>query len=331
MGIPFVTEPEVVYGAVEQVTPLIRRVMADNPSHFTYRGTGTYLIGSGSSVAVIDPGPRDDAHVAAILAATEAETITHQLITHTHGDHSPAAAPLGAVTGAPTYGFGPHPPGARAEGDADDDPAGDDPAHDLADDATPEEREAAAAKRRAEAPDTDFVPDVTVGHGDRIEGVGWTIECLHTPGHISNHLCFALAEERALFSGDHVMGWSTTVIPPPDGSMRDYLASLELVRDRTDFDVYYPTHGPPIADPQTHVNALIDHRLDRERQIVEQLRLGVDSVAAIVEVLYVDVRTELHKPAARSVLAHLDKLIADGDVAVTGATDDAPARYSLLD
>ena len=291
---PFNRDFDVDYERVDQVSPLIRRVVAENPGPFTFTGTGTYLVGHGR-VAVIDPGPNQPEHVDALLGALDGETVTHIFITHTHGDHSPAAAPLKAATGAPTYGFGPHP-----EADRDRPRSGDEPAQ--------EERS-----------DLDFVPDVVTTDGMVIEGDGWTIEALHTPGHISNHLCFALAEERALFTGDHVMGWSTSVIPSPDGDLGHYLANLRRLLDRDD-EIYWPTHGPPITDPKPFVQALIDHREARTRQILDRLAAGDERIEDMVKVLYADVDPKLHPAAGRSVLAHLVHLTETGRV----EADDLP-------
>jgi glyoxylase-like metal-dependent hydrolase (beta-lactamase superfamily II) len=288
------------YGHMVEVSPLLRRMVCDNASKFTFHGTGTYVIGHGD-VAVVDPGPRDPGHVENLLRALDGERVRQILVTHTHGDHSPAAAALAAATGATVLGFGGHPEAAQSE-DADDDEDNDADEDDNEDD---------AEKHR---PDVDFEPDIRLRHGDLVEGPGWTIEALHTPGHISNHLCFALREERAVLSGDHVMAWSTTIIPPPDGDVAAYLDSLRLLLERHD-DVLYPTHGGPIHGPTTYVRALLDHRLAREAQILAQLAAGPRSATEIVAVLYADVRKELHKPAARSVVAHLLKLRADGRAA----------------
>lgn len=288
--IPFVHEIDIEYGRVDQVSPLIRRVTANNPGGFTFKGTGTYIIGQGK-VAVIDPGPLDEAHIAALLKAVEGETVTHILITHCHMDHSPAAAPFKAATGAKTYAYGPHGSG-------------------KAQDAV--EVEAGA--------DRAFVPDVEIRHGDVIEGDGWTIECVFTPGHTSNHMCFALREEKALFSGDHVMGWSTTVVSPPDGDMETYMASLDLLLTRDD-EIYWPTHGPAITEPKPFVQAYMAHRDDRERQIIEQIRQGRATIPEMVPVMYAAVDPRLHAPAARSVLAHLVRMVDDGRVTCDGAPD----------
>ena len=280
------------YGAVTVLSPLIRRVIARNPSPFTFHGTGTYIIGQGE-VAVIDPGPDLPEHVTAILQATAGERIARILITHTHADHSPAAAPLKAATGATVHAFGPHPLG--------------------------EEGVEAGA-------DLDFQPDHLLRNGDRIDGAGWQIEVLHTPGHISNHLCFALRKERALFTGDHVMGWSTSVVVPPHGHMGDYLHNLDRLLGRDDA-TYYPTHGAPITQPQDFVRGLIAHRLSREAEILACLQRGISTIEAMVARIYRDVPRHLHSAAAQSVRAHLIHLTEQGRVRRNGT--DA-AQYRLL-
>ena len=293
VSIPFLTEPDVDYGAVVEMAPGLRRVMANNPSKFTYRGTGTYIVGQGR-VAIVDPGPDDADHVAAVLAAVDGEQVEALLITHTHRDHSPASRAVAEATGAPAYGFGPH------------------PASDT-DDGKSEERG-----------DTDFAPDMAVVHGDVIEGPGWSFACLHTPGHISNHIAYRWREADGVFTGDHIMGWSTTIIPPPDGNMTDYLASLRLLADCPHDRVYWPTHGPPVTEPHVLVDALYAHRLDRERQILECLGTGPQTIPEMVRVMYADVSSELHEPAARSVLAHLIAMTGGGRVATDGeATAEA--------
>jgi glyoxylase-like metal-dependent hydrolase (beta-lactamase superfamily II) len=274
------------YGRLEPVAPMIRRIVARNPSPFTFKGTGTYVVGNGE-VAVIDPGPDLAEHVQALLAGLSGERVTHILITHTHRDHSPAARALKDTTGAPTYGFGPHAGGKRG-----------DPAVE-------------------EGGDWDFVPDVTLRDGDKVAGNGWLFEAVHTPGHTSNHLCFALPDNGVLFSGDHVMGWSTSVIAPPDGDMAAYLASLGKLLDRRDA-VYWPTHGPAITEPQDHVRAFIAHRREREAGILECLRAGVGRIDAIVERLYVGLPPGLRRAAGRSVHAHLIDLVARGVVESDG-------------
>ena len=286
--IPFNRKIDFDYGRAEYVTPLIRRVVAKNPGPFTFTGTGTYIVGRGR-VAVIDPGPDLPDHIAAILRALEpGEEISHIVITHTHLDHSPAARPLKQQTGAPTYGFGPHggnrpAPGTRVE----------------------------------EGGDYDFTPDLVVHDGDAIQGDGWTLEAVHTPGHTSNHLCFALGEEKALFSGDHVMGWSTSVISPPDGDMKAYMSSLRLLLERDDA-LYWPTHGPAIQDPKSYVAAFISHREEREREILDCLSRGLTRIPDMVEVMYAKVDRALHPAAARSVLAHLVHMVQTGRVRADG-------------
>ncbi len=294
--IPFVRAIEFEYGVIQRVSPLIRRIVARNPSPFTFRGTGTYVIGRGE-VAVVDPGPALPEHVDALLAALGGETITHQLITHTHLDHSPAARLVKQAVGAPTYGFGPHGSGPAESG-----------------------------PKVEEGGDRDFRPDVVLGDGDAVEGAGWRMTAVHTPGHTSNHLCFALAGERALFTGDHVMGWSTSVISPPDGDMAAYLASLRRLLGRDDL-VYWPTHGPPVREPGPFVRAFIAHREEREAQIADCLRRGADTIERMVETMYADVPGHLHPAAARTVLAHLVHMVAEGRAACDGRPA-ADARYA---
>ena len=294
----FETLDDVEYGRVDVIADGIRRVIAENPSKFTYRGTGTYVIGHGD-VLVVDPGPVLDSHRDALAAALTGERVRGILITHCHSDHSPLAAWLRAETGAPTFAFGPHGP----VGDDDED-------EDEIDDGV----------RVEETIDVDFVPDVVVADGETIAAVpGVGITAVHTPGHTSNHTCYALAEPSVLFTGDHVMGWSTTVVSPPDGDMADYIESLRKVAGRRDAMII-PTHGPPRRDGPDFVAALVEHRLERERQVVDAVRRGLDTIPTIVADLYADVRPELHKPAGRSVLAHLVKLVAEGDVAVDGGS-----------
>jgi glyoxylase-like metal-dependent hydrolase (beta-lactamase superfamily II) len=284
--IPYVRDIRFEYGVVDQVSPLIRRVVANNPGPFTFRGTGTYIVGRGE-VAVIDPGPDLPEHLAAILAAVDAERVSHILVTHHHADHSPLARPLAAETGATIYGC------------------------------------AVAAKPveggvRLEAGYDDFTPQVSVCGGATLTGPGWTIEAIPTPGHTSNHICYALNEENALFSGDHIMGWSTTVITPPDGDMGDYMASLETIRARN-FATLWPTHGPPVREPGPFIDAYIAHRREREAQILARLAAGDQSIKAMVPTLYAAVDQRLWPAAAHSVLAHMIELVKSGR-----ATSDGP-------
>ncbi len=321
MSIPFVTLAEPRYGEPVQLTSRITRLVAENPSKFTYHGTGTYIVGEGRQVAVVDPGPQLDSHRDALAAALRGREVVAICITHCHADHSPLAAWLTAETGAPTIGFGPHP--RLDDPDADEPIAG-------GDGGTGEGAEDAAGGAAVveETTDYDFEPHQRVADGElAIAGPGFTLRAVHTPGHTSNHLCFALAEEDALFTGDHVMGWSTTVIAPPDGDMAAYLDSLRRVMARTD-RVLWPTHGAPVTEPGPYLEAFLAHRLDREAQVLAAVRSGRAEVAEMVALLYADVREELHKPAGRSVLAHLMKLVADGLVTID---DDAgpslKARY----
>ncbi|MGB0112147.1 MAG: MBL fold metallo-hydrolase [Ilumatobacteraceae bacterium] len=316
------------YGVAEPVAPLVRRVIANNPSKFTYHGTGTYIIGGDASghgdVVVIDPGPRLDSHRDALAAALAGCTVRSILVTHCHSDHSPLAAWLAAETGAPTVAFGPH-------GDDEWD-IGDDPVEEEPDAAASDEETESAEPVMEESTDRDFTPDVVARTGDTVASGGrWSIDAVHTPGHTSNHMCFALDDgtARTLFTGDHVMGWSTTVVGPPDGDMSTYIDSLRLVAGRDD-DVAIPTHGSPIPDPSRFMNELIEHRLQREAQILGQVRSGVDSIPAMVETLYANVRRELHKPARRSVLAHLVKLVDDGAVTAQNPAE-APTERPRLD
>jgi glyoxylase-like metal-dependent hydrolase (beta-lactamase superfamily II) len=268
-------------GRVERVGPGVRRVLAPNPSPFTYTGTQTYIVGDGE-VAVIDPGPDSSEHVEALLAAVSGERVAAILCTHTHRDHSPASRALAAATGAPIIGCAP-----------------------LAlDDDGP---------RSDEAFDRDYAPDRVLADGEAVEGPGWRLEALATPGHTSNHLCLALAGTGVLFTGDHVMGWSTTVVSPPDGDMAAYKESLGLLLARDD-RIYYPAHGPAVEDPHAHVRRLIEHRHMREAQILEQLRGGIGAIPEMVAAMYTDTDPRLYPAAGRSVLAHLQDLEARGIV-----------------
>lgn len=268
-----------VPGVVERLSPLVRRVLCNNPGPYTFTGTSSYIVGTGE-VAIIDPGPNDEAHLDALLAAVRGETVSHILITHSHADHSPLAARLKLATGAVTAGFG-----AVAAG------------HDG---------------RRVDASvDHAFNPDQLLGHGETLAGKGWTIEAVFTPGHMSNHLCFALREENSLFTGDHVMAWSTSVIAPPDGNMAQYMASLRLLLERDD-EVYHPAHGPSRREPKPLVRGLLSHRQMREAAILARIRQGDQSIEEIVPAIYVDVDPKLHGAAALSTLAHLEHLIEQG-------------------
>ena len=284
-------------GLAEQCEPLVRRVLAPNPSPYTFTGTETYVVGAGAQVAVIDPGPagtgeaghadtNGDGHVGAILAAIGSAKLVAILCTHTHRDHSPAAAPLKAATGAPIIGCAPLV---------------------LKDD----------GPRADAAFDPTYAPDRILTDGERISGDGWTIEAVATPGHTSNHLCYSLVESGALFTGDHVMGWSTSVVSPPDGDMAAYMASLQKLHDRDD-RVLYPAHGPAVTNPRQLVRGMLGHRRQRESQIVRLLGTGVGEIPAMVTQMYKGLDPRLHGAAGRSVLAHLIDLERQGRVSRSG-------------
>ncbi len=285
--IPYVREFDFAYGRCDAVSPLIRRVIAANPGPFTFTGTGTYIVGHGE-VAVIDPGPDLPEHLDALLRAVAGERVAAILVTHDHLDHSPLTGALAAATGAPVIG-------ARPSSLAADE----------------------SEVRVDEGRDGRYAPQRTPADGERISGSGWTLRAVHTPGHTSNHICFALEEEAALFSGDHIMGWSTTVIAPPDGDMSDYYASLAKVRAGA-YRTLWPTHGPPVTDPGPFIDAYMAHRREREAQILEQLAAGPGTIGDMVPVIYAAVDRRLHPAAARSMLAHLIHLTREGVVAADG-------------
>ena len=273
-------------GTLLQISPRIGRVLAPNPSPMTYTGTQTYLVGT-EELAVIDPGPASNDHLVALLAAIGDRPVRAILCTHTHRDHSPAAAPLAAQTGAPVIGCAPlvlHDDGPRAD-----------------------------------APfDASYKPDRILADGEQVAGEGWTLEAVATPGHTSNHLCFALIEENALFTGDHVMGWATSVISPPDGDMADYMRSMQRLLDRHD-TIYYPAHGDPVSNPRRLVRGMMGHRKQREGQIMRFLeRNGASEIPAMVAQMYKGVDPRLHPAAGRSVLAHLIDLDGRGVAEVAG-------------
>ncbi|MEW6575209.1 MAG: MBL fold metallo-hydrolase [Pseudomonadota bacterium] len=286
-------------GETEQHEPLVRRVLAPNPSPYTFTGTQTWLVGAGKEIAVIDPGPagsglsigdpkdmNGEGHVEAIMRAVGDAKVTAILCTHTHRDHSPAAAPLKALTGAPIIGCAPL-------AIADDGPRAD------------------------SAFDPDYAPDRILSDGEQISGEDWTIEAVATPGHTSNHLCFALLESGALFTGDHVMKWSTSVVSPPDGDMAAYMASLQKLYERED-RVYYPAHGPAVENPKQLVRGMIGHRRMRERQILGLLETGPQLIPDMVTEMYKGLDTRLKGAAGRSVLAHLVDLEKQGRVTLAG-------------
>ncbi|MDI1326698.1 MAG: MBL fold metallo-hydrolase [Brevundimonas sp.] len=282
--IPFVSMPPFEYGRADVVSPLIQRVIAGNPGPFTFTGTGTYIVGRsdvGAGVAVIDPGPLDEAHLAALLAAVAGRRVSHVLVTHAHRDHAPLARPFAETVAAPILA------------------------------ARPPARTIHASAALDEEDDETFAPDIVLTGGEVIEGDGWALEALATPGHASNHMAFVLREENALFSGDHVMGWSTTVVAPPDGDMAAYMDSLDQVIARG-FSTLWPTHGAPVTDPGPFLAAYKAHRLAREAQIIERLTGGDRRISEIVPNLYAAVDRRLWPAASLSVWAHLIALEATG-------------------
>ncbi len=306
--LPFVRDLSIEYGVADTVSPLIRRVVAKNPSAFTFKGTGTYIVGRGT-VAVIDPGPLLVEHVSALTGALAGETVSHILITHTHADHSPAAAPLKEATGAQTFGFGPHGSGRTRELE-----------HDPGLGSGPFE----------EGGDRAFVPDVRMREGDAAAGPGWHLTALETPGHTSNHLCFRLVEEDAVFTGDHIMGWSTTAIGPPDGDMAAYKRSLARFLPPGDVRAsrFWPTHGPPVRDTVGLVQAYLAHRREREELILHAMERGATTIPDVVARVYLGLDPRLVAAAGRTTLAHLIELIDRGTV-VAEAVPGAPAQYRI--
>jgi glyoxylase-like metal-dependent hydrolase (beta-lactamase superfamily II) len=274
-------------GLAIELTPLVRRILAPNPSPFTYSGTQTYVVGRGE-VAVIDPGPADELHIGAILMALEGETVRYIVCTHTHRDHSPGVVPLKAATGAEVVGCAPL----------------------VLEDAGP----------RADAAfDATYAPDRVLEDGEQLKAKGWTLEAVATPGHTSNHLCYALVEENATVTGDHIMGWSTTVVSPPDGDMAHYMASLQKLVDREETR-FYPAHGEPVEKARRYARGLMGHRKQREGQILRAIDEGLDAIPDMVTKMYSGIDPRLYGAAGRSVLAHLIDLRDRGAVIQNGET-----------
>jgi glyoxylase-like metal-dependent hydrolase (beta-lactamase superfamily II) len=295
-NISFKTSMQFRYGEASPMGPGIMRVVANNPSALTFKGTNTYLVGM-TSLAVIDPGPDDPAHIDAVLAAAGGRPITHILVTHTHRDHVDGCDRLKAATGAVTCGYGrqPAPPGTPAAG-----PAG------------------------KQFINYAFSPDVRARGGDVIAGEDWALECIHTPGHAPDHLCFALKGRRVVFSGDHVMAWNTSVIAPPEGRMADYLASLEILLDRND-QVFLPGHGGRVEEPQRTVKAYLLHRRWREQAVMAAIRGGAETIRAILPEVYPEIAPPLDLAAGLSVQAHVEHLIERGVLSAAGpASWDQP-------
>lgn len=286
------------YRVAEKMSALVRRVLCENPSPYTYTGTGTYIIGNATDAVVIDPGPNMASHGEALLNAIGDKCLKFILVTHTHQDHSPLSGWLKEQTGATVYGFGPHGTGRRGV-------------------LVGEEVEAGADKK--------FTPDEILRDGDTVSGDGWTIKAIHTPGHTANHLCFLLEEENILFVGDHIMGWATTVISPPDGDMKDYIESLKKVA-ALEPKALAPTHGPWVDKPKPFIRGIITHRKMREGQILDHLKSGCDTIDELVASMYKNVDKRLHPAAARSVLAHLIAMTDDGRVNCESETT-LNARY----
>ncbi len=287
---PAATPGEVASGSQTRVSPLVRRLVANNASAFTFTGTCSYIVGNGD-VAIVDPGPDDAAHVQALLDATKGERVAQIVVTHTHRDHSTAAAAIKRATSAEIVGarqFQPRGGGILRGLDA---------AHDLS-----------------------YAPDRVLADGERIEGRGYTLEAVATPGHAANHLCFALLEENSLFSGDCIMAWSTTVVAPPDGSMGDYMASLDKLRERGEA-TYWPGHGGPVREPQRYVRGLANHRRQREASILIRLEAGDETISQIVARIYENLNPALIGAASLSTLAHLEDLVARGLATTQGAPD----------
>ena len=298
--IPYDKNLELFPGRVDEPMPGVRRVLCNNPSPFTFKGTVSYIIGRGN-VAIIDPGPHDPIHSAALLDAVRGETVTHILVTHTHRDHSPGVPAIKAATGALVLGEGPH-RAARALH------VGDGP-------------------RLESSNDVDFKPDRALADGEVVRGDGWTLEAVTTPGHTANHMAFAFKENNVLFSGDHVMAWSTPVVAPPDGSMGDYMASLQKLSKRAE-PVYFPGHGPAVNNAPRFVAAYILHRKAREASILNRLQNGESDIPTMVNAIYANLDPRLLKAAGMSVLAHLEDLVARGAVATNGPPSIA-GRYRL--
>ena len=297
-ALPFSREFEFTYGLADEVTPGLRRIVAENPGDYTFKGTNSYIVGRGD-VAVIDPGPNDDAHLSAILAELQkdGERVTHIFLTHTHKDHCAGLARFAAMVDAEVLGFS---------------------------SADVVSRDEVKTDKRSEAfLDSAFIPDRALTGGERIEGDGWTLEAVHTPGHAPDHLCYALGDGQTLLSGDHVMGWNTTVVAPPEGDMGDYIRSLETLLLRPE-SVYFPGHGGRVDQAQRLVKAFIMHRRWRENQIIDCLRDGHETIDSILPRIYEGLSSSLVDAAAYSLFAHLKFLVEAGRV----TTAHPPSRHS---
>jgi glyoxylase-like metal-dependent hydrolase (beta-lactamase superfamily II) len=283
------------YGKPVPIAKDVQRITVNNPSPFTFYGTNSYIVGD-RSVCVIDPGPENEAHFQALMQALEGREVTHIAVSHTHRDHSPLTRRLKEATGAVVVAEGPH-RSAR-------------PLHH------------GEVNPFAESSDIEFMPDIALAQGDRVEGDGWALTALLTPGHAANHAAFALDGDGIVFSADHVMAWATSIVAPPDGSMADYMDSLEMLLGRDD-RIYFPGHGGPVNDPASFCRGLRTHRRMRERAILERIRAGDRHIPEMVEAIYRDTDPRLHGAAALSVLAHLEDLVGRGAV-----TTDGPAALA---
>jgi glyoxylase-like metal-dependent hydrolase (beta-lactamase superfamily II) len=300
--IPFDKSFTLIPDKVAEVAPHVRAIVAANPGPFTFKGTMSYIIGRGK-VAIVDPGPDDDGHVAALLDAVRGETVTHIFVTHTHRDHSPAVPKVKAATGAKVYAEGPH---RLAR-----------PLH------------IGETHRLDASADMDFRPDVALADGEVVRGDGFTIEAITTPGHTANHMSFAFKEADLIFAGDHIMGWSTTIVAPPDGAMSDYMASLHKLAQRRE-PLYLSGHGMPIKQAPRFVQHLIRHRQARETSILHRLRKGAADIPTIVRAVYIGLDPRLTGAAALSVLAHLEDMAARGEI-LTDGPPSISGTYRLAD
>lgn len=297
MSLDFDTRFEPAYGQAVPIAKGVMRLTVNNPSPFTFHGTNSYILGA-ETLAVIDPGPDDDAHLEALIRAIAGRPVSHIFVSHTHRDHSPLAARLKALTGAMTVAEGPHRSARPLH-------LGEVPAMDA-------------------SSDMDFVPDIIVRDGEVVEGDGWRIGTVLTPGHAANHAAFALEGTGILFSADHVMAWSTSIVAPPDGAMSDYMASLDKLIERDD-RVYLPGHGGPVTAPKRFVRGLKAHRKMRERAIIERLMAGDRTIPDIVKAIYRDTDPRLYGAAGLSVFAHLEDLVERGKA----TSDEAPSLSGI--
>jgi glyoxylase-like metal-dependent hydrolase (beta-lactamase superfamily II) len=288
--IPFNRTLALAPGQVEEVSPGVRRILCNNPSPFTFKGTMSYIIGRGK-VAIVDPGPADQRHIAALLDAVRNETVTHIFVTHTHRDHSPAVPAIKAATGATVYAEGVH-RAARPLHIGEHNPLD-------------------------SSGDRDFRPDVMLKDGEVVSGDGWSVEAVTTPGHTANHMAYAFKENNVLFAGDHVMAWATSIVAPPDGAMSDYMASLHKLAQRNEA-IYFPGHGPAISDAPRFVHYFILHRMAREASILHRLAKGATDIPTIVRAIYIGIDPRLIGAAGLSVLAHLEDLVTRGLVETDG-------------